>query len=352
MPLPLREYYPIGRAAELLECTVDDLIHWATVGYIRVYLNVEQAYGTVSIFEKHLYPKNINLITDGTKYEKVIDLLNKGYENESGWQEKDNNRLELLRVIYSAMIDYKNKSNDAEHLNKKELKYLFDYLTYLYSGSFRESYCTITLLRNIYANKNVNDIFDSPSEYTKEFLSEHYNFIVKVRGFVGLGCYQAMRLRFGALKEVSMSNSVYLPESSLRIEIISDKEFDIRPEDLFILKSDFITIRNASMGNGEMEKRYFFGDDMENNKHLINVNKKHHLAEHFAQKRESVLGAALFVKVNHPESCTNNTKWAEAIHEHSYTIFGGECPLSLESTKRLLGKVTRNQQHRNKKTMS
>ncbi|EJB6840901.1 hypothetical protein MSD03_003983 [Salmonella enterica] len=340
MPLPLREYYPIERAAELLECTIDDLIHWATVGYIRVYLNVEQAYGTVGIFEKQLYPKNINLITDGTKYKKIIDFLNEEYENKSGRKEKDKNRLELLRVIYTAMIDYKNKSNDAEYLNKKELKYLFDYLTYLDGGSFRESYCTISLLRNIYPNKNVNDIFDNPSEYTKKFLSEHYNSIVMVRGFVGLGCHRAMRLRFEALKEVSVSNDIYLPESNLRVEIISDKEFNFRPEDLFILKSDFITIQNASMGNGGMEKRYLFGDDMGNNKHLININKKPHKAEFHALKREAVLQAALYMKVNHPDLCKTNSAWANAIHDHAHKFWpDGECVLKQETITKYLGKI-------------
>ncbi|HGB5416235.1 TPA: hypothetical protein ACIVQF_001815, partial [Salmonella enterica subsp. enterica serovar Muenchen] len=45
MTLPLREYYPIERAAELLECTVDDLIHWAMVGSIRLYIKIDFAYG-------------------------------------------------------------------------------------------------------------------------------------------------------------------------------------------------------------------------------------------------------------------------------------------------------------------
>ncbi|EGO4137975.1 hypothetical protein ITZ82_003299, partial [Escherichia coli] len=34
MAIPLREYYKLPRAAELLGCNVDDLIHWAVSGYI------------------------------------------------------------------------------------------------------------------------------------------------------------------------------------------------------------------------------------------------------------------------------------------------------------------------------
>lgn len=32
MTLPLRDYYPIERAAKLLDCDIDDLIHWAVTG--------------------------------------------------------------------------------------------------------------------------------------------------------------------------------------------------------------------------------------------------------------------------------------------------------------------------------
>ncbi|EBB7650908.1 hypothetical protein CKC63_24195 [Salmonella enterica] len=38
MPLPLREYYPINRATELLDCTIDDLICWGEFGKIKLCL--------------------------------------------------------------------------------------------------------------------------------------------------------------------------------------------------------------------------------------------------------------------------------------------------------------------------
>ncbi|HFU0690343.1 TPA: hypothetical protein ACGRG7_001939 [Morganella morganii] len=52
MGIPLREYYPISRAAELLECTVGDLLHWASIAAIKLYREFENSYGYFYIFDK------------------------------------------------------------------------------------------------------------------------------------------------------------------------------------------------------------------------------------------------------------------------------------------------------------
>ncbi|HCD6923194.1 TPA: hypothetical protein NDW69_005221, partial [Klebsiella pneumoniae] len=45
MAIPLREYYSLSRAAELLDCKVEDLIHWASIGGINIYLSIESGMG-------------------------------------------------------------------------------------------------------------------------------------------------------------------------------------------------------------------------------------------------------------------------------------------------------------------
>ncbi|WP_142375724.1 hypothetical protein [Klebsiella quasipneumoniae] len=45
MAIPLREYYTLSRAAELLDCKVNDLIHWAFIGGINIYLSIESGMG-------------------------------------------------------------------------------------------------------------------------------------------------------------------------------------------------------------------------------------------------------------------------------------------------------------------
>jgi len=45
MAIPLREYYSLSRAAELLDCKVEDLIHWASIGGVNIYLSIESGMG-------------------------------------------------------------------------------------------------------------------------------------------------------------------------------------------------------------------------------------------------------------------------------------------------------------------
>lgn len=47
MGMPLREYYGIQRAAELLECKTEDLLHWASIGAIHLFIEFESGRGYV-----------------------------------------------------------------------------------------------------------------------------------------------------------------------------------------------------------------------------------------------------------------------------------------------------------------
>lgn len=55
MTLPLRDYYPIERAAKLLDCDIDDLIHWAVTGCIRICIKIESAYGVLNIPDEKMW---------------------------------------------------------------------------------------------------------------------------------------------------------------------------------------------------------------------------------------------------------------------------------------------------------
>lgn len=58
MGIPLREYYSVVRAAELLGCKVEDLFHWASIGAIKLFVSFEEGHGYV------------RFIGDGVKKEK------------------------------------------------------------------------------------------------------------------------------------------------------------------------------------------------------------------------------------------------------------------------------------------
>ncbi|HGG6071822.1 TPA: hypothetical protein ACJG4U_003086, partial [Salmonella enterica subsp. diarizonae] len=198
-------------------------------------------------------------------------------------------------------------------------------------------------------------------------------YIVRMRGFFGLGerffSDYNFNNKFITEQEDGFDNPVYMPDSNLRIQLIVDEEVTFNIESLFILKKDFIAIKEASNTGVELTKKYTSTrisnnhgwwkywtlqptpKNIDESKKTDELYKKSnsHIKEMHSTKREAVLEAAINIKTNKPELCRNNTKWAEAIHDHAYVLFGGECPLSLESTKRLLGKATKKQKDTNKK---
>ncbi|EEG0814204.1 hypothetical protein GWB67_08805 [Salmonella enterica] len=378
MPLPLRDYYPIGRAAELLECTIDDLVHWAMVGCIRLYIKIDHAYGLLKEVSLDDLPEKdyFDVITDGTEYKNKLINLDKVIGED--FNDDFDYSFERAKIIHDAMETYKFKYGNVKCFDEINMRHIFSNLEYFFGRIVSDDFSEIIPLKIIESLPNGGGEYDN---IKKAFLRPNdYNvdYIVRMAGFFGLGesffkSYD-FKNKFSVESHYGFENSVYMPEGKLCMDVIVSDNIDFNIDDLFIFKEDFIAIQEASKNGSELNKKYpyhrisnnhgwwsgfSFGeknkDNIVNNelaKHDTLSNKKHHLKEHFSGNRESVLGAALFVKVNYPESCKNNTKWAEAIHDHSYMLFGGDCPLSLESTKRLLGKVTKKQQNRNKKTMS
>ncbi|EBJ7121569.1 hypothetical protein DY703_05130 [Salmonella enterica] len=372
MSLPLRDYYPIGRAAQLLECTVDDLIHWAMVGCIRLYLKVEHSYGLLN--GDSLYDivghHDFNDVTDGTDYKEKLNELDELSSDDS--DEKDY-YLERAKIIRDAMKTYMFKYGDVKCFDEIGMRYSFSQLTYFFDNQVTEDLAEITCMgwiSQVYKRE--------PDEYKKikDIVSDDDEpYIVRMRGFFGLGERFFHGYNFDneliPEQEDGFDNPVYMPESNLLINIIVDDSVSFNINDLFVLKNDFIIIQEASKNGVEPAKKYNHqrisgnhvwwkhwttqhpNQKMDNPK-LDESNKKSnsHIKEMHSTKRESVLEAALYIKVNYPELCKNNTKWAEAIHDHSYARFGGDCPLSIESTKRLLGKATKKQKDKNRKTAS
>lgn len=83
MGMPLREYYGIYRAAELLECKVEDLLHWASIGAIKLFISFEQGNGSVRFFgdgtEKE--KRNLDIFTE-KQFESAERLREHLFENK------------------------------------------------------------------------------------------------------------------------------------------------------------------------------------------------------------------------------------------------------------------------------
>lgn len=370
MSLPLREYYPIKRAAELLGVTIDDLIHWAMVGCIRVYTKIDHAYGRIpdKWLDEFDSIQDFDAVIKDTPYDEILKSLNSNVSEGIG-EEGYDYYLERAKIIHQAMSVYARNHGGAECFNKIGLRKDFAYFNYLFYSRVEERFCSI----------KGNGLFPTAleidcDEYQKIIKNVPVDvrpFIVSMRGFFGLGETFFSGYDFCNKFKVNRNgddlNAVFMPESDLQVMVISDDELIFECEDLFVFKCDVIAIYESLKNGTELNKKYHLCnlknefewwkligagvkgeefDSAKNNKlhagrinHLL-MSRKPHISEMHASKRESVLKAAIYMKINHPDLCDNNTKWSEAINDYAHKFWAdGKCPLSLEVTAKLLGKA-------------
>lgn len=375
MPLPLREYYPIERAAELLGCTIDDLIHWAMVGSIRLYIKIEFAYGLLDEVSFDDLPETdyFDIITEGTEHKKELIELDKSIDEDC--IDDFNYSFERAKIIHDAMGTYKFKHGSVKCFDEINMRYTFSKLEYVFGGIVSDDFSEIMSIKIIERLPDGGEVYSNIKKDLLKYNDHDTDYIVRLAGFFGLGesffSWYDFRNKFLIESYDGFDNPVYMPESKLHIQVMVSDNVEFNIKDLFIFKEDFIAIQNVSKEGSELIKKHpyrrisnnhewwsgfcFNTKDNKNNdfaKYDALSNKKPHLTEFHTKNRESVLRGAIFAKENYPESCKNYTKWAETIHEHAYAIFGGDCPLSLEYTKRLLSNSAKKQQHKNKKTTS
>ncbi|EJQ7405330.1 hypothetical protein OD098_003493 [Salmonella enterica] len=235
MPLPLREYYPIERASELLECTVDDLLHWGGSGNIRLCLMLH----------------NVNAICffDFSIFEEIIkDFKIPRVENN----DKINRFIELYYVVYEFY-----KKNELNFINELKCKTYGDVAIMFLTGVERQG----IRVSNISDIKNKKYDFEFMPNYISNFIdgedAECYHLIkapVKLNGFFPLRRRFYEYEKLGVISCVGKTKYVAISslDFSLDLEVVDNLEFYIN--DLFILKDDFIKIVNTSKKGGELTK--------------------------------------------------------------------------------------------------
>lgn len=341
MPLPLREYYPIERAAELLGCTIDDLIHWAEVGSIQLCIKLNNAFGTLGKFAfGHLVNYiDFNIAIKGTQYEDDLNNL------EKSMREDDSYYIEKSEIIYHAMVDYINEHRDINSLSK-ETRFGFAQLEYLFRNYVAEDFSKIAKLNKLSHKYFLeNDKLHNIGKLLRDESVAQY--IVIMNGFFALDCYFFSDVNME--NEITIGNStftgntIYMPENNLLLDIIVDEDVNINVKDLFVLKNDFISIQKAIGDGSELSRKYFNHRGLftmnEDNKIDLNKlsNKKPHIKELHSARRESVLRAAMYMRKNHPALCENYSYWADAIIDHAHKFWDdGECPLSQKVIAKML----------------
>ncbi|EEL0083490.1 hypothetical protein G4F31_004766, partial [Salmonella enterica] len=143
MPLPLREYYPIERAAELLECTADDFICWAGAGSIRLLIYLDEVPGLFRVWDWRDYYKEI---TKGFDFPEIT------------------NDLSLRESFHMSICNILDvfKKEDEISVEDRRLPTMQYYATLhqIFCGYFRERYCNIEDQKEEKMNESINSMID------------------------------------------------------------------------------------------------------------------------------------------------------------------------------------------------
>lgn len=265
MPLPLRDFYSTERAAELLGCELDDLVHWAMNGCIRLYVKIDGAKGMLleQDVEDVINDYDFESMFNGTRFKDALDETERLYSEyakkiEDSNDVDENEYLEYLdkkrKIIYEGLLYYNATQDDELALNKIGLREFFSYLFYLEHRMVSEKFCFIGCTK--YFNVSGEDAINV-TEITNGDLDNNF---VNMSGFFALGVefYSLFDLEpmFIINNGDEFSNILLMPESNLSISVLTDDVIKFGVSDLYIFKCDFQKILKASEDGSEMTDKY------------------------------------------------------------------------------------------------
>ncbi|EIW3592121.1 TPA: hypothetical protein G8W07_002865 [Salmonella enterica] len=239
MPLPLREYYPLDRAAELLECTVDDLIHWAKLNKINLCVMLENVIGYISIYDwRH-------------KYEKVAKEMNLPAID------KTTSRYEQLLFSLKALL----------HSDSSNIRTIDKCHDLLKGCSFGDidliKYGFVSPEEGVFWSIDIDDYTGDCFDYIMELSNSESNNIkihVTLSGFFRMFMYHSF-FEDTILDEYL---SVFSIDNMFDVTLLLDDHVYIDDVEFFILKSDFLKIKEASKNGDDIATDNYLWHKLEN----------------------------------------------------------------------------------------
>lgn len=259
MTLPLRDYYPIERAAKLLCCDIDDLIHWAVTGCIRICIEIESAYGVLNIpDEKDVVNFDcLRKFMDTESRKLKLSDIEISSEGTTGNDQCSYRRYKSVN-IYDAMCESLMHSHMSSKFGDEKLDNAFALLSYYNVGQCIGDNYKINSVYYLDINESVIDSVPSVLKCVQERFPECF---VEISGIfvLGGGFFMNRKLRkvFCANNlNINYGNIVTPPDIDMPINVIvcEDVSFDIN--DLCVLKNDFLKVQNAINSGEELKKEY------------------------------------------------------------------------------------------------
>ncbi|EIW2794143.1 hypothetical protein MB851_003760 [Escherichia coli] len=250
MALPLRDYYPVTRAANLLGCEVNDLFHWARRGYIELYAYIDSACGVVHMHELDYFLPFIDQEVRGWV---------KSLQEESLRAELDDFVDEKINRIMGVFC----KLNYL----KEERIYLYSLLNFLAKGWVNTGFCWLKNLKHE-ARKSVEDAYYFEDVCAEHSFNRDSEYIAEVGGFFSIDSHNILEdieLNGCCISSGENFEGVY---SGLSVFLPQSNNINLNKNNLFLFKDDFIILNDFSSekegDTGEqLNKKYLYGYDME-----------------------------------------------------------------------------------------
>lgn len=271
MALPLREFYPITRAAELLGCTVDDCVSWAMSGYIRLHLSIRRAYGWVSPFNTSYFCDDKKALGLFEEFNKLsIQYLGESipFNFDGGMStNKRNEFVMMIRELCQKISEI--YPNGIELIDDLDVSYFYHCLQY---ESIKYTYHRFSAVLGLYPI--ASNIGEKYLKYLEELGVNRRNkksaaYFVRVLGYWALGPEFFILHTLKKKILAGMMPKLFMAGSNFNVTLCVDKDFSFEIDELFISKQDFLSIRSIIDGkhsNGSMIRKYNissgFGSDI------------------------------------------------------------------------------------------
>ncbi|EFE1580221.1 hypothetical protein PX993_002053 [Escherichia coli] len=252
MALPLRGFYSTARAAELLGCTEDDFIHWAMTGNIRLYILIEGGYCYVDPYQAANFACHDKLF-DFVSSLQYLDESKKevflGFDDSLG---KFNEVAE--RIVY--IIE--NRLGGISAIDNLDVRDFYQSFTYKTNLCVSDDFCILNSVLFFY--NSLEWELKNLARYGIDSSTPNLKYYATARGFWGVDVYNLFNAwKFCPLIQPNKDNRIYAPDSNFSVSLLTDKEIKFDIDDLYLSKSDFLTIKsviNNEGSDGVMPKKY------------------------------------------------------------------------------------------------
>lgn len=300
----LLSYYKLSRAAKILKCDAEDILHWGCSNFVELSIN--------------LYEKPCALYVQGMS-DKHLSDNKKIPVNQLGLNKFNEHCVFEIYEEYTG-----GDSNGKTFIGTA-------------SGLWRVSN---SLLKGIESSSNVDVI--SLELSPSDFLEEELSYRLLSIDFIDLYIFKSD----SDMQQLSPHRREYLSDINQEIEIGYDftleKGLNAFNKKTSLFKADindlWITKKQLDILSSSIRNGFNLIHPVQPKK--ISFEIPHHSKERFASYREQVLKAAIYCREKYPVRCAKSfTEWASVIEENAPIIWpnDNEPPLTKDKIERILG---------------